>query len=208
MDDLSGEESRGRPARKRSFDDLQAGDQTQEGQLGVDSTPTHDHGHMRKKSRDTKTARGLDHPKLNNNKSVTTTLEGDKDAGFRSSISDVEIAAKAQDVSLEQGKHMEEEKNIPKKKRSRDQFDKDQDKELEDSEESNGSIVKPIDDPTVDEETPAGVSRRTTGEPDKKRHRDSSQENPLPHEQEGNAAKVRHACIFSLQTAFLVLGEC
>jgi len=186
---LSGDEKRGRPTKKRSFDDLQAEDQSQGGMRSP--SKQNDHGHTRKKSRETQQEAGHDRVP-----SETESLRGKNSAEEdQVKISPVEasgdLASNVQDPPLEQGQPMNEEHSEPKKKRSRDQFDKDEGKELEGSEESNGIPVKATSESIADEEPAlAGLSRRTTGEPEKKRHRESSLENLLPHEQEGNAPKV------------------
>jgi hypothetical protein len=193
-EDLSGDEGRGRPTRKRSYDDLQAGYPRQE--AGDSPSKQFNQGHARKKSREAENPHRSQEPDMTSPASDTRSFEGDGPEDVPAKVNLEENPADPPINTLEaqsmEGQAMQgEQQNEPKKKRSRDQFDKDDDKEQGGSEESNGAIVKPLGEPAGDEDLSlAGLSRRTTGEPDKKRHRESSQENILQHEQEGNAAKV------------------
>jgi hypothetical protein len=189
---LNGEEGRGRPTKKRSFEDLQAGDQSHE---GLDSpSKQYDHGHMRKKSRDTQTSHEMPEAGTDEVASESRSTEDDngtEHAQVKTSAVVENLPANVEDTGFEEGLPAEQGGSELKKKRSRDQFDKDHDKDVEDSEESNGIVVSPAADAIGEEDsTLAGLSRRPTGEPDKKRHRDASLEKLLPSEQEGNAAKV------------------
>jgi len=182
----------GRPTKKRSFEDLQAGDQSHE---GLDSpSKQYDHGHMRKKSRDTQTSHDMPEAGTDEVASESRSTEDDngtEHAQVKTSAVVENLPANVEDTGFEEGLPAEQGGSELKKKRSRDQFDKDHDKDVEDSEESNGIVVSPAADAIGEEDsTLAGLSRRPTGEPDKKRHRDASLEKLLPNEQEGNAAKV------------------
>ncbi|OJD14278.1 hypothetical protein AJ78_05355 [Emergomyces pasteurianus Ep9510] len=172
--DANSVDGRGRLRRKRSLGDMNDDDEHEDTSGG---THTDETGHRRKRSRDSK----------------TDDDSNDKQTGSMSkSIAEDtrEIAdnMEAKTVANEGGIRTptEELKNAerdaanhilsPKKKRSRDQFDKDHLKSdsMDEKAEEGAASVK-IGEP-LDSSKAASANRTVEGEPEKKRHRDDSQD--------------------------------
>jgi Ran-binding protein 3 len=175
----AGGPTRGRPARKRSFDDLQKGD-TQSinaaSQMGVtDEKGSH---HKRMRSRDISSGEGL----VSNGQPPTEYLEyhdeeeNDVDARRSPGGPGVLVEPPATTETTPPPTQVRADDNTilsPKKKRSRDQFDKDQDPKDEGSDISGDSIVRSGSEPAENDDQVAQTTSRTaTGEPEKKRPRD------------------------------------
>ena len=168
---------RGRPARKRSFDDLQKGD-TQSintaSQMGVTEEKGSQHKRMR--SRDISSGEGL----VSNGQSPTEHLEyhdeeNDVDARRSPGGPGVLVEPPAMTETTPPPTQARADDNTilsPKKKRSRDQFDKDQDPKDEGSDISGDSIVRSSSEPAENDDQVQTTSRTATGEPEKKRPRD------------------------------------
>jgi Ran-binding protein 3 len=169
---------RGRPARKRSFDDLQKGD-TQSintaSQMGV--TEEKGSHHKRMRSRDISSGEGL----VSNGQPRTEHLEyhdeeeNDVDARRSPGGPGVLVEPPAMTETTPPLTHVRADDNTilsPKKKRSRDQFDKDQDPKDEGSDISGDSIVRSGSEPAENDDQVQTTFRTATGEPEKKRPRD------------------------------------
>jgi Ran-binding protein 3 len=157
--------SRGRPARKRSFDDLQNDDTTTASQAEVDEPePAKNGHHKRMRSRDISSGEHVSLAGISEN-GITTPLEeeeeeeSDMDAqkapGGPGVLVDASIdgkVAKAPENSTDPESMLS-----PKKKRSRDQSDREDDSTLDTSE-----VLGPS-------------SSQKESEPDKKRHREEEQ---------------------------------
>ena len=170
--------ARGRPARKRSFDDLQNED-TQSNiaasQLG-EATEKGSH-HKRMRSRDISGSEGL----FSNGQPRTEPLqyhdeeESDVDARRSPGGPGVLVEPPAVTETTPPPKEVTADHTIlsPKKKRSRDQFDKDQDPKEEGSDDSGDSVIRSSSEPAENDDLLAQTTSRTaTGEPEKKRPRD------------------------------------
>ena len=179
---------RGRPARKRSFDDLQ-----NESIISVDTItqndPTQAEGtHKRMRSRDMTSSKITTmNGRLDKEQVVPLTEEHDVEAQKSPGGAGLMVEAPSMDdhdgaVSGDQS---------PKKKRSRDQFDRDHDGEGDMFEKEEKPSIPSEKQPS---ETEDELTRTTTnsdkGEPDKKRHRDASQENKKATDTEQVSTKV------------------
>lgn len=155
--------SRGRPARKRSFDDLQNDGSSTASQAEADDPPPAKNGHhKRMRSRDLSSGEHVSLPGRSEN-GVTTPLgeeeESDMDAQKSPGGPGVLVDAAIDDtVTLLPETSTDPEDMIsPKKKRSRDQFDKEAGSTLDTSEPQLPS------------------SSQKESEPDKKRYREEEQ---------------------------------
>lgn len=156
--------SRGRPARKRSFDDLQNDDTTTASQVEADEPePAKNGHHKRMRSRDISSGEHVSLAGISEN-GITTPLEeeaeeSDMDAQKAPGGPGVLIDATTNENinSIPAASTDAESMLSPKKKRSRDQFDKEDGSTLDTSE------VQPPS------------SSQKESEPDKKRHRDEEQ---------------------------------
>ena len=170
---------RGRPARKRSFDDLQNEDtQSAVGarQLG-DAAEKSSH-HKRMRSRDVSGGDDL----VSNGQPRTEPLkyhdeeESDVDARRSPGGPGVLVEPPVMTEATPPPPEVVADDNTilsPKKKRSRDQFDKDHNPREEGSDDSENSIVRCGSEPVEnDDQLAQATSRTATGEPEKKRPRD------------------------------------
>jgi len=169
---------RGRPTRKRSFDDLQKED-TQNISTASHMGLTDEKGshHKRMRSRDISSGEGL----VSNGQPPTEHLEyhdeeNDVDARRSPGGPGVLVEPPAMTETTPPPTQVRADDNTilsPKKKRSRDQFDKDQDPKDEGSDISGDSIVRSGSEPAENDDQVAQTTSRTaTGEPEKKRPRD------------------------------------
>jgi Ran-binding protein 3 len=227
--------ARGRPARKRSFDDLQKED-TQStvaaSQLG--GTAEKGSHHKRMRSRDTSGSEEL----VANGQARTEPLEyHDEEDG------DEEEEEGEGEGEGEEGEGEEEESDIdarrspggpgvlveppamkestppptnptadsnsvlsPKKKRSRDQFDKDHNPQDEGSDDSENSIIRSGSEPAENDDQLAQTTSRTaTGEPEKKRPRDEelkSEINTTVQEVRGAGDLLNWPGLFAFNSAY------
>ncbi|KAG5296347.1 nuclear protein export protein Yrb2 [Histoplasma capsulatum G186AR] len=151
VSDTSSVEGRGRLRRKRSLGDMNEDEEHDEAAGGKNTDET---GHRRKRSRDSKTD------------DESSDNQGRSKSGIRTPTE--ELKSTESDTA----------NRIlsPKKKRSRDQFDKDHlkpDSMGEKAEEGteNAKFREPFDKSKA-----MSANRRVEGEPEKKRHRDDSQD--------------------------------
>ena len=169
---------RGRPARKRSYDDLQNED-TQSAAPASQVAGTADKGshHKRMRSRDISGGEGL----VSNGQPRTEPLEHhdeeESDIDARRSPGGPGVLVEPPPVTGTTPPPTKFTANdtilSPKKKRSRDQFDKDQDPQDEGSDDSGDSVVRSGSEPAEnDDQLAQAISRTATGEPEKKRPRD------------------------------------
>jgi Ran-binding protein 3 len=170
---------RGRPTRKRSFDDLQKED-TQSLNTASHIGVTEEKGshHKRMRSRDISSGESL----VSNGEPHTEHLEyhdeeeNDGDARRSPGGPGVLVEPPAMTETTPPPSQVKADGNTilsPKKKRSRDQFDKDQDSKDEGSDISGDSIVRSGSEPAEnDDQIVQTTSRTATGEPEKKRPRD------------------------------------
>ena len=169
---------RGRPARKRSYDDLQKEDtQTTAPPSQVAGTVDKGSHHKRMRSRDISGGEGL----VSNGQPRAEPLEyhdeEESDIDARRSPGGPGVMVEPPAVTgatLSPTKVTADDAILsPKKKRSRDQFDKDQDPQDEGSDDSGDSIVRSGSEPAEnDDQLAQAISRTATGEPEKKRPRD------------------------------------
>jgi hypothetical protein len=161
--------SRGRPTRKRSFDDLQ-----NESLTSIDAA-THDDRtighHKRMRSRDMSSSKAAAmNGRLEREQVEILAEENDIEAQTSPGGAGVMVEAPtAEDGAVLSGEQS------PKKKRSRDQFDKDHSTE-ETALEENATVQPEDQAGKVEDEVTRTVSNDDKGEPEKKRHRDASQE--------------------------------
>lgn len=165
---------RGRPTRKRSFDDLQ-----KESMTTVD-VPAHDDAtragahHKRMRSRDMSSSK----PAAVNGKverePVEALPEEEDDADAQKSPGGAGIMVEAPSINDDA---VTSGNQSPKKKRSRDQFDRDHatGDETVEKEENDAVLSREPPAEPEDEET-RSATNGDKGEPDKKRHRSASQE--------------------------------
>jgi Ran-binding protein 3 len=163
---------RGRPTRKRSFDDLQ-----NESMTNIDA-PAHDSAtrtgghHKRMRSKDMSSSRTAAVNGKAEREQVEPLAEEEDDIDARKSPGGAGVMVEPpsmDDNSATSGDQS------PKKKRSRDQFDKDHTPEGDslDKEEYHTVLSQRQPHETEDE---TKIANGDKGEPDKKRHRDTSQE--------------------------------
>ena len=170
---------RGRPTRKRSFDDLQKGD-TQSINAASHMGVTEEKGSHHKRLRSRDISSGED--PVSNGQPRTEHLEdhdeeeNDGDARRYPGGPGVLVEPPSMTETTPPSTRVRAGDNTilsPKKKRSRDQFDKDQDPKDEGSDISGDSIVRSGSEPAENDDQLAQTTSRTaTGEPEKKRPRD------------------------------------
>lgn len=175
----SGNAIRGRPARKRSFDDLQQDDAHNSVEQGLQGSLAEKNGHhKRMRSRDISSGKEL----LANGETSAEVLEShdqeesDVDARRSPGGAGVLVEPPARTATPPSSETILTDDTImsPKKKRSRDQFDKDHRSKDVDSEDSGDSIARSSSEPTENETQLARTTSRTaTGEPKGKRVRDA-----------------------------------
>ncbi|KAI9720181.1 MAG: hypothetical protein M1812_002999 [Candelaria pacifica] len=175
-------ESRGRPTRKRSLDDLEAEDV--DGQTeGVEDSHTsaaESYGkHVRKRSRDMKPEEAIEGLERGKTAECPLTEESqmreDKKMGSPERVITQTANAQVQDTEA-----MDEDARVGalglKKKRSRDQFDKDLEKEALDTNVEDDKVPRSSEDSQRSNGQPG--RRSTRDQPETKRHRDTSLEAP------------------------------
>ncbi|PGH06789.1 hypothetical protein AJ79_06430 [Helicocarpus griseus UAMH5409] len=163
--DMSSVDGRGRLRRKRSLEDVNQDD----GEGASGGREAEESGHRRKRSRDSKPEDDGDKQELSKSKLTVGGEHGFADAdiyiydegGLRTPTEELKSADRDAASKI----------LSPKKKRSRDQFDKDLKSNDVDEKAEEGVSVK--DGESLDK--PAG-NRTVEGEPEKKRHRDNSQD--------------------------------
>ncbi|PGG98669.1 hypothetical protein GX51_06674 [Blastomyces parvus] len=173
VSDTSSAEGRGRLRRKRSRGDMNE-DEKHDDTSGV---PNPDEtGHRRKRSRDSKTD---DESSDNQGRSKSKLTAGDKqdisnnmdtkplpnEGGIRTPIAELKSTERDAPNRI----------LSPKKKRSRDQFDKDLKSDALDEKDQEGSASAKVGEPSDRSKAMSG-NRTVEGEPEKKRHRDDSQD--------------------------------
>jgi len=168
---------RGRPARKRSFDDLQKDDLRTSGDSGLSEELDKNVGHKRMRSRDVS---GGDDAPSDGEPEPEAVDQEESDVDARRSPGGpgvlVEAPARTETTPSRSAPEAEESILSPKKKRSRDQFDKDEEHEDLASEDSRDGRGRPASDLADGGEPLAQMSSRTAkGEPEKKRPRDEEQ---------------------------------
>ncbi|EEH04519.1 hypothetical protein HCBG_07160 [Histoplasma capsulatum G186AR] len=174
VSDTSSVEGRGRLRRKRSLGDMNEDEEHDEAAGGKNTDET---GHRRKRSRDSKTD---DESSDNQGRSKSKSTTEDKH-GMTDDMDAKDVTNKGGiRTPTEELKSTESDTAnrilSPKKKRSRDQFDKDHlkpDSMGEKAEEGteNAKFREPFDKSKA-----MSANRRVEGEPEKKRHRDDSQD--------------------------------
>ena len=187
--------ARGRPARKRSFDDLQNEDVHHTMHIGQQGLSMEKNGqHKRMRSRDMSSGEGAvlngqadtEPPEcLGEEEDDVIAIQSPGGAG-------VLIDAPARSTTTPPPTRPAAEKSIlsPKKKRSRDQFDKDHHPRDDRSEGSSERNLRAGSEVTENEDQLAQATSRTaTGEPEKKRPRDEDQQTPANNG--GTAQEVR-----------------
>jgi hypothetical protein len=171
--------ARGRPTKKRSFDDLQE-DDTQNS-LDVDqqgeSVSAKNGLHKRMRSRDITTDNDVPPYEESETEIAEPEESGEEeDAAAQRSPGGPGILVEARArATTPPGSNAEEKILSPKKKRSRDQFDKDHIPKDAGSEASGESSLRLDSDPADEEQSGQIASRTATGEPEKKRHRELEQ---------------------------------
>ncbi|KAL9624399.1 MAG: hypothetical protein Q9160_001361 [Pyrenula sp. 1 TL-2023] len=172
---------RGRPARKRSFEDLQQEDvQPQQEDIDNATSPNRNSAHKRMRSRDVNSAENVPNTKPQSRTEDVIQEESHQDEPSTGDTEDHNEAGLSTQMNTTQSSRTEPNGDAilsPKKKRSRDQFDKDQDTKDDASEASSeGSAMSGSDGADISDSAPKAISKTVSGEPDKKRHRDESQE--------------------------------
>ena len=154
--------SRGRPARKRSFDDLQNDDFNAASYAETDAPPPAKNGHhKRMRSRDISSGEHVSLPGRSENEAASPLEEeSDMDAQKSPGGPGVLVDASIRDTVTPPPEDPTDPEAMisPKKKRSRDQFDKEDEPSL-----NSSDLVPPS-------------SSQKESEPEKKRHREEGQE--------------------------------
>lgn len=179
--DTSSAAGSGKSKKKRSFDDVQPEDQD------ADSNDD-DTAHRRKRSREStpgdSAAAGENHAKsdidANDNHDVP-------EKSMETKVEDDSIATATDEVKKTDGNALERIMS-PKKKRSRDQFDIDLKEEVAAEKNQDGKTKGQV--APDNSEISSDNVRRGKGEPEKKRHRDNSQERDTTAEPDIATAKV------------------
>jgi Ran-binding protein 3 len=184
--------SRGRPPRKRSFDDLQ-----HESVTGMDET-THDYAtragghHKRMRSREMTFAKMATVNGRAGKERVEPLPEEEHDAAAEKSPGGAGIMVEVpvmDDGVLASGEQS------PKKKRSRDQFDQDHAAEGDaPDEEDDQAVLSDREASETENELSRNTSNGDKGEPVKKRHRDASQEGKETMDAQLVSETVRICC--------------
>jgi Ran-binding protein 3 len=166
--------SRGRPPRKRSFDDLQ-----NESAIGMDA-PAHDDAtragghHKRMRSREMTFTKMASVNGKAGKEQVEPLPEEEHDVDAQKSPGGAGIMVEAPVLDDDVSRSGDQ---SPKKKRSRDQFDQDHAAEGKTSDkEENQTALSDRETSETEIELSRNTSNGDKGEPVKKRHRDASQE--------------------------------
>jgi Ran-binding protein 3 len=174
--------SRGRPARKRSFDDLQ-----NESMTSIDAAAQDDFNragghHKRMRSRDMSSSKKAVANGKVDREQVQALAEEEDDVEAQKSPGGAGIMVEAPPVDVDEAEVSGNQS--PKKKRSRDQFDKDDTVEADVVEKAgDGEVLLEGQEVKTDEGIPGTTTNSDKGEPEKKRHRDTSEEGregPVP----------------------------
>ncbi|KKZ66284.1 hypothetical protein EMCG_07994 [[Emmonsia] crescens] len=174
VSDTSSVEGRGRVRRKRSLGDMNEDDEHDDTSGG---TNTDEAGHRRKRSRDSKTDDDSS-DKQGQSKSESMAVDK-KDSADNMDAKDFANKGGIRTPSEELKNTERDTANrilSPKKKRSRDQFDKDHLKSdnIDEKAEEGAASVKIGE--SLDKSKVMSANRTVEGEPEKKRHRDDSQD--------------------------------
>jgi Ran-binding protein 3 len=188
---------RGRPTRKRSFDDLQ-----NESLNSIDSPP-HDIAtgghHKRMRSRDMSSNKKVEVNGKTEREQVEALAEEEDDADAKSSPGGAGVMVEAPSMGEEAAPSGNQ---SPKKKRSRDQFDKDDSVEGSSPERNENQAVLSTREPHQPaEELNSTGTNGDKGEPEKKRHRDSSEENTKSVDSEDVTKKVWKCSVSNISHA-------
>jgi Ran-binding protein 3 len=165
---------RGRPTRKRSFDDLQNESTTSIDAPALDDSTRAGGHHKRMRSRDmSSTTKTAVNGKVDREQ-VEALAEEEDDIEAQNSPGGAGVMVEAHTMDDEAG---DSGNQSPKKKRSRDQFDKDHDAEGgSEKEEGSTEVVSEREQLKAEEDVTRTTTNSDKGEPEKKRHRDASQE--------------------------------
>ena len=183
--------SRGRPTRKRSFDDLQNEPMTSIGTAAHDDATRPGGHHKRMRSRDMSSTMK---PVVNGSaerEQVEALAEEKDDMKAQKAPGGAGVMVEAPSLNSSIDEVEASGVQSPKKKRSRDQFDKDhtQNDDVEKEEGRNEEVSE-----KVHRKQDNDVTRMTTnsdkGEPEKKRHRDASLEGRKAAETDPVTTKV------------------
>jgi Ran-binding protein 3 len=163
---------RGRPTRKRSFDDLQNESMTSIDASAHDAATRAGGHHKRMRSKDMSSSRTAAVNGKAEREQVEALAEEEDDVDARKSPGGAGVMVEPPSMDDNAATSGDQ---SPKKKRSRDQFDKDHTPEGDplDKEEHHTVLSQRQPHETEDE---AKIANGDKGEPDKKRHRDTSQE--------------------------------
>ncbi|KAK2765129.1 hypothetical protein FQN54_008828 [Arachnomyces sp. PD_36] len=169
--DTSSVEGKSRSTKKRSIDDVQPEDQD------GDSNTDDDGGHRRKRSRESTPGDSAENGKGTKVKDSNDTPEKASDETKKDSTT----TTAPEDTHNSDG-DVPSKILSPKKKRSRDQFDKDLKEEA--TVEKEQAVKTSSEDVPENTEAPSDHAKKDKGEPEKKRHRDNSQERDTTAEPE------------------------
>ncbi|KAI9704791.1 MAG: hypothetical protein M1836_006571 [Candelina mexicana] len=172
-------ETRGRPARKRSLDDLEADDVDVQARVLEDKRTSAESysKHVRKRSRDMKPGETLESHGARKVSEESLREEGEEREDKKMSDPEKFITGAA-NVQMQLPEAMYEETSVGgqglRKKRSRDQFDKDLEKEVQDTSVEDDKVPRSSED---SQRSNGQSGRRSTrDQPETKRHRDTSLE--------------------------------
>ncbi|KAI9775025.1 MAG: hypothetical protein M1839_001577 [Geoglossum umbratile] len=184
-------EPRGRPTRKRSFDDVDIDDIDEDTRSeGASGNKTHQGWgpgtHARKRSRDTSTGSGdMGRDEQRVDTGGAFVRGGSEEQNGKSHSSGFSKAKPTLDAGVRTPTEvMDEDREVEpvlsprrlERKRSRDQFDKDLEKEELEEAQSREKDEKNAGGDAEPDMTARSISRTSRDEPEKKRHRDTSQE--------------------------------
>lgn len=170
---------RGRPARKRSFEDLQQEDIQPNQAVDNTTSPNRNSTHKRMRSRDVNSAENV--PNTKSQPRTEDVIEEENHSGppiaQTEDTNETEMSTQTNTTQKSRTEPNGDAILSPKKKRSRDQFDKDQSTKDNASEASSEhSAISGSDGPDISDSAPNANSKTVSGEPEKKRHRDESRE--------------------------------
>lgn len=174
-----GSTQRGRPTRKRSFEDVQEDAQAHQEAMNEAVSPSRNSAHKRMRSRDVTNTENIssntrnhskpEDPIREENQSPEETINTQTQPSSESKELGQVDSTQAATTAINGGEILS-----PKKKRSRDQFDKDYGTKEDNRSESSSerSIASGSDGPDGSDSALKSVPRTDAGEPEKKRHRD------------------------------------
>ncbi|KAH0551574.1 hypothetical protein GP486_007208 [Trichoglossum hirsutum] len=205
---------RGRPTRKRSFDDVEAGDtgddmKTEDVNGSKTDSGREPGAHVRKRSRDASTGSGTmnhDSGKREGSGEESEASDELRSSGFSADKPTSNTGVRTPTEVMDEDKEVEPvlSPKRPERKRSRDQFDKDLEKEepeqapKREKDEKNGGGEVGLD------AAARSISRTSRDEPEKKRHRDTSQE--ADSKEENLETKILPSSGFSNTSAISPFG--